>query len=40
MVDYFSAHLHGFQDTGVDIKDIYIGPSAPAESSENAEDYY
>ena len=37
MVDYFSTHFYGFQETSVDIKDIYIGPAAPPEDSENAE---
>ena len=37
MVDYFSTHLHGYQETAIDIKDIYIGPSTPSGSSGNAE---
>ncbi|MDR0796966.1 MAG: DPP IV N-terminal domain-containing protein [Tannerella sp.] len=28
MVDFFSLHLLGYQETGADIKDIYIGPAA------------
>ena len=35
MVDFFSLHLHGIQETGADIKDIYIGPPAPSESSRS-----
>ena len=35
MVDFFSIHLLGIQETGADIKDIYIGP--PAASDANSE---
>ena len=35
MVDFFSLHLLGIQETGADIKDIYIGPQAAAEAIEN-----
>ena len=35
MVDYFSAHLLGIQETGANIKDIYIGPAVPEPASNN-----
>ena len=35
MVDFFSLHLLGIQETGADIKDIYIGPSAASDNTEN-----
>ena len=31
MIDFFSLHLLGHQETGADIKDIYIGPAAAAD---------
>ncbi len=38
MIDFFSAHLLGFQETGIDIKDIYIGPSSgTSDNTENTD---
>ena len=34
MVDFFSTHLLGIQESGADIKDIYIGPPAASENNE------
>jgi dipeptidyl aminopeptidase/acylaminoacyl peptidase len=34
MVDYFSMHLLGRQETDVDIKDIYIGPAAAQDNQD------
>jgi dipeptidyl aminopeptidase/acylaminoacyl peptidase len=35
MVDFFSEHLLGIRETGVDIKDIYIGAAAPADDNQD-----
>ena len=35
MIDFFSVHLLGIQETGADIKDIYIGPPAASDNTEN-----
>ena len=34
MIDFFSLHLLGYQETGADIKDIYIGPAAAGTDTE------
>ena len=34
-VDFFSTHLLGIQETGADIKDIYIGPSTASDDTDN-----
>ena len=40
MIDFFSIHLLGFQESGADIKDIYIGGSSSgaSDSTDNADD--
>jgi dipeptidyl aminopeptidase/acylaminoacyl peptidase len=35
MVDFFSLHLLGYQESGAEIKDIYIGPATGADAAEN-----
>jgi len=35
MIDFFSIHLLDLQETGADIKDIYIGPPAASDNTEN-----
>ena len=34
MVDFFSLHLLGYQETDTDIKDIYIGPAAAGQDNQ------